>query len=91
MTRWLIGAFASAALFTFQAGSASAGVIALDAAERGFITQAGATNPMNLPPGDRDYLLGNCALASCFTTGGRRVSRLFRVRDSAIQRYRDIR
>src|SRR5216683_5109476 len=70
MTRWLIGAFASAALFTFQAGSASAGVIALDAAERGFITQAGATNPMNLPPGDRDYLLGNCALASCFTTWG---------------------
>jgi len=52
------------------AGSVLPSVITLDAFERGFITQAGATNPTNDPPGTRDYLLGNCALASCFTTGG---------------------
>ena len=49
--------------------SASASVITLDAFERGFITQSGATNPTNNPPETRDYLLGNCSLASCFSTG----------------------
>lgn len=49
--------------------AALASVITLDAFERGFITQSGATNPTNNPPATRDYLLGNCSLASCFTTG----------------------
>jgi hypothetical protein len=49
---------------------ASAAVITLDAVERGFITQSGATNPTNLSPGSRDYLLGNCSFASCPTSGG---------------------
>jgi len=49
---------------------ADAAVITLDATQRGFITQSGATNPTNLPPGSRDYLLGNCAFASCPVTGG---------------------
>jgi len=49
---------------------ANATVITLDATQRGFITQSGATNPTNLPPGSRDYLLGNCAFASCPVTGG---------------------
>jgi hypothetical protein len=82
MTRWLIGAFALAALFAFQASLASAAVITLDAAQRGFITQTGATNPTNLPPGARDYLLGNCTFTSCPTDWRGRISRLFRVRDS---------
>lgn len=50
--------------------SASASVITLDAFERGFITQSGATNPTNNPADTRDYLLGNCSLASCYGTGG---------------------
>lgn len=47
-----------------------AAMITLDATQRGFITQSGATNPAALPPGSRDYLLGNCAFASCPVTGG---------------------
>ena len=49
--------------------STPAAVITLDAFERGFITQSGTTNPTNNPPETRDYLLGNCSLASCFSTG----------------------
>jgi hypothetical protein len=49
--------------------SAPASVITLDAFERGFITQSGVTNPTNNPPDTRDYLLGNCSLTSCSSTG----------------------
>lgn len=50
--------------------ASDAALITLDATQRGFITQSGATNPTNLPPGSRDYLLGNCTFVSCPVTGG---------------------
>ena len=53
-------------------GPTRAAVITLDATERGFITQSGATNPTNsnIPVAQRDYLLGNCTFLSCSGTGG---------------------
>ena len=61
-----------AALAGALANPASAAVITLDAVERGFITQNGATNPANpnVTPGQVDYLLGNCTFASCPSNGG---------------------
>ena len=66
---WLVTLIVPCVL-ALQTLSASAGVVTLDATQRGFITQTGATNPTNLPAGQRDYLLGNCTLNSCFATGG---------------------
>lgn len=54
------------------AAPALASVITVDPTERGFITQNGVTNPAgsSIPPNEADYLLGNCAFASCSGSGG---------------------
>src|SRR5262249_7059508 len=35
--------------------------------ERGFITETGGRDRNNLPPPEKDYLLGNCPIGSCAT------------------------
>jgi hypothetical protein len=73
MSRWTVSAYAIGIFALSQIAPAAAAVVTLDATERGFITQNGATNPTNsnIPVAQRDYLLGNCTFpTSCFDTGG---------------------